>query len=162
MEKKQFIEAGEIVGTHGIKGQVKINPWADSPKFLTKFKTLYIDGKPVKVISTSVHKTNVIAELEGIDDINKAMTYKGKIVSINRDDAHLPKGSYFITDIIGSVVVDEEGNEIGKLVEVMERPASAIYVVKGEVEHLIPDVPEFVRNIDAENGIITVHLIEGM
>lgn len=163
MEKKEFIEAGRIINTHGVAGEVKIEVWLDSPKFFKSFKTLYLqNGEELKVLSTKTHKGFIIAKLEGVDDINAAMRLKGKDVSIRRSDAALPKGAFFLQDIIGATVVEENGREVGKLVEIMERPASNIYVVKGQEEHLIPAVPEFIMSTYAEAGIITVRLIEGM
>ena len=162
MEKKQYIEAGRIVNTHGVAGEVKIEVWLDSPQFLKSFKRCFIDKREVKFLSARVHKGFVIAKLEGVEDVNAAMALKGRTLFIDRDDARLPKGAFFLQDIIGASVVDESGSEIGKLVDVMETPASNVYVVKGEREHLIPAVPEFILSTDADNGIITVHLIEGM
>ena len=162
MEKKQYIEAGRIVNTHGVAGEVKIQVWLDSPQFLKSFKRCFIDRREVKLLSARVHKGFLIVKLEGVEDVNAAMALKGRTVFIDRADARLPKGAFFLQDIIGAAVVDESGNEIGKLADVMETPASNVYVVKGETEHLIPAVPEFILSTDAENGIITVHLIEGM
>ena len=162
MEKKQYIEAGRIVNTHGVAGEVKIEVWLDSPQFLKSFKRCFIDRREVKLLSARVHKGFLIVKLEGVEDVNAAMALKGRTVFIDRADARLPKGAFFLQDIIGASVVDESGNEIGKLVDVMETPASNVYVVKGEQEHLIPAVPEFILLTDADNGIITVHLIEGM
>ena len=162
MEKKQYIEAGRIVNTHGVAGEVKIEVWLDSPQFLKSFKRCFIDRREVKLLSARVHKGFVIAKLEGVEDVNAAMALKGRTLFIDRSDARLPKGAFFLQDIIGASVVDEQGSEIGKLADVMETPASNVYVVKGETEHLIPAVPEFVMSTDVENGIITVHLIEGM
>ena len=162
MEKKQYIEAGRIVNTHGVAGEVKIEVWLDSPQFLKSFKRCFIDKREVKLLSARVHKGFLIAKLENVEDVNAAMALKGRTVFIDRADARLPKGAFFLQDIIGAAVVDESGNEIGKLADVMETPASNVYVVKGETEHLIPAVPEFILSTDAENGIITVHLIEGM
>ena len=90
------------------------------------------------------------------------MPLKNKVIKIDRKDARLPKGSFFIQDILGASVVDEQGNEIGKLTDVMDVPRGQIYEVKGETDHLIPAVPEFILNVDADAGIITVRLIEGM
>ena len=160
--KERFIEAGEIVNTHGVRGEVKILPWTDSAEFLVAFRTLYIDGRPVKVRSSRVHKQTVLASLEGVEDVNAAMRLKGRRVFIDRADAKLPEGGYFIQDIIGAEVVTEDGESIGKLAEVMDAPASMIYVVRGERERLIPAVPEFILKTDADAGIITVRLIEGM
>ena len=162
MEKKQYIEAGRIVNTHGVAGEVKIEVWLDSPQFLKSFKRCFIDRREVKLLSARVHKGFLIVKLEGVEDVNAAMALKGRTVFIDRADARHPKGAFFLQDIIGAAVVDESGSEIGKLVDVMETPASNVYVVKGEREHLIPAVPEFILSTDADNGIITVHLIEGM
>mgnify|MGYP002537006438 FL=1 len=162
MDKKQYIEAGRIVNTHGVRGEVKIEVWLDSAEFLRSFKRVFIGEREIKIESAFVHKGFLIAKLEGVDDVNAAMTFKGREISILRADAKLPKGAFFISDIIGVSVVTEDGTEIGKLVDVLERPASNIYVVKGETEHLIPAVPEFIMSTDAENGVITVRLIEGM
>ena len=162
MEKNTYIEAGRIVNTHGVAGEVKIEVWLDSPRFMRKFKRFFINGSEIKMLSSREHKGFVLAKLEGVDDVNAAMALKGKTVHIHRDDAHLPEGHYFLQDIIGAAVIDESGAEIGRLTEVMETPASRIYVVKGETEHMIPAVPEFILSTDAESGIIKVHLIEGM
>lgn len=162
MEKREFIDAGRIANTHGVAGEVKIEVWLDSPKFFRSFKRIYLGEREMKVVSARTHKDFVIAKLEGIDDINAAMALKGREVTVRREDAALPHGAFFLQDILGARVVDEDGNEIGELVEIMERPASNVYVVKGETEHLIPAVPEFVLATDAENGVITVRLIEGM
>lgn len=162
MEKREEIEAGRIVNTHGVVGEVKIEVWLDSPEFMKKFKRLYLGSRELRVTSAKVHKGFLIAKIEGVDDVNAAMTLKGKTVSIRREDAKLPKGVFFIQDIMGATVVSESGEELGKLVDVLERPAGRIYVVKGEEEHLIPAVPEFIMSTDADAGIITVRLIEGM
>lgn len=160
--KKQYLEAGRIVNTHGVRGEVRIEPWADEAAFLTRFKRFYMDGQPVKVRSCRVHKTLCIASLEGIDDVNAAMALKGKVIFIDRKDAKLPKGTVFLQDILGARVVDEDGNELGVLEQVLPAPAASVYVVKGEREILIPDVPAFILDKDADKGIITVRLIEGM
>ena len=162
MEKRAFIEAGRIVNTHGVSGEVKIEVWLDSPQFLRRCGRVFLGGAERKILSARVQKSFLIAKLEGVEDLNAAMALKGRDVFIAREDAPLPKGGYFIRDILGAAVVDEEGREIGKLTDVLERPASNIYVVEGDTEHLIPAVPEFIRKVDAENGVITVHLIEGM
>ncbi len=162
MEKQQYIEAGKIVNTHGVRGEVKIQVWLDSPEFLRRFKTIYIDAKPVKMLSARVHKGFVIAVLEGVDDINAAMSLKNKTVLIDRADAKLGKGEYFLCDIIGARVENESGELIGVLEDILETPASSVYIVRGESEHMIPAVPEFILKTDAEQGVITVRLIEGM
>ena len=162
MEKSAYIEAGRIVNTHGVAGEVKIEVWLDSPQLLRRCGRIFLNGAEKKLLSGKVQKNFLIAKLEGVEDVNAAMQLKGKDVFIAREDAKLPRGAYFIQDILGASVRDEQGNEIGRLTDVLERPASNIYVVQGETEHLIPAVPEFILNTDAEAGVITVHLIEGM
>ncbi len=163
MEKKALIEAGRIVNTHGVQGEVKIEVWLDSPRFFNSFKRLVLDsGEEIKVLSSRAHKGFAIAKLEGAEDVNAAMRLKGKTVFVRREDAALPRGAFFLQDIIGASVVDESGAEVGKLAEVLELPGQRVYVVKGETEHLIPAVPAFILNTDAAAGVITVRLIEGM
>lgn len=162
MNDKMFVPAGRIVNTHGVQGEVKIEVWLDSPKFMKKFKRLFVGEKEFEILSGKEHKGFFIARLKGVDDINAAMPLKGKDVQVLKEDAKLPKGSFFIQDILGAKVTDEDGNPIGFLKDVMETPASLIYVVQGDTEHLIPAVPEFIKETDPENGIIKVRLIEGM
>ena len=162
MEQRQYIEAGKIINTHGVRGEVKIDVWLDSPEYFCTFKTLYIDGEAVKPVSARPHKGFAIVKLDGTDDINAAMCLKNKTVCISRSDARLPKGGYFLQDSMGAKVVTEDGADVGVLKDILETPASLIYVVSGESEHMIPAVPEFVLETDAENGLITVRLIEGM
>ncbi len=162
MEKSRYIEAGRICNAHGVTGEVKIEVWLDSPQFMKKCGRIFIEGREFKISSAKTHKGFLIARLEGIDDVNAAMSLKARTAYILRSDAKLPQGGYFIQDIIGARVQDEQGREIGRLTEVLERPASNIYVVQGEEEHLIPAVPEFIMSTDFEAGIITVRLIEGM
>lgn len=160
--KKQFIEGGRIVNTHGVRGEVKIDVWTDSPEFLGKIKTLYIDGVPHSQESARPHKGMLLSKLSGVDDINAAMLLKGKLVTFDRADAPLRPGSYFNCDLLGAKCVDSRGGEIGVLTQVMEAPAGMVYVIEGESEHLVPAVPEFVKSVDADSGLIVLELIEGM
>ena len=158
----KYVDAGRIVNTHGIRGEVKIVPWCDSADFLRRYKTLYIDGKPMEVVSSRVHKDNLLAQLRGVEDVNAAMGLKNKTLCIDRADARLPKGSFFLADILGARVVTEDGAELGALADTLDLPGQRVYVVRGEREHLIPAVPEFILHTDADAGVITVRLIEGM
>ena len=162
MAKSKFLEGGEIVSTHGVRGEVKILPWTDSADFLRRFKTLYIDGKAFAVEHSFVHKGCLIALLEGVGDVGAAMALKGRTVCFARADARLPEGSFFLADVLGARVVAEDGTEIGELVDIIENPTQNVYVVRGEREYLIPAVPEFILDTDTENGVVTARLIEGM
>ena len=162
MEKQSFIDAGKIVNTHGVRGEVRIEVWLDSPAMLKRCGRVFLGGEEKKLLSARAHKGFLIAQLEGVTDVNAAQALKNRVLQIARADARLPRGAYFLQDIIGCSVVDESGAEIGKLAEVLELPGQRVYVVRGETEHLIPAVPAFILNTDAEAGVITVRLIEGM
>lgn len=162
MAKEPYLEAGKIINTFGVRGEVKLDPWCDSAEFLKPLKTLYIDSAPRAVASSRVHKGMLIVRFADVEDVNGAMLLKNKIVYFARSDVHLPKGRHFVADLLGAAVVDEQGAEIGKLTEVLDMPAGQVYVVQGETEHTIPAVPEFILDIDADEKTIRVHLIEGM
>lgn len=162
MKNNELLECGKIVNTHGIRGEVKIIPWADSPEFVCGLPAIYIDGKAIKIRNARVHKGNVIALLEGIDDVNAAMLLKEKVVSMSRRDAKLPEGSFFIADIIGLDVICEDGTKLGVLEDILSPSLQQVYVVKGEREVMIPAVPEFILETNVTDGYIKVRLIEGM
>ena len=162
MPREQFIEAGRITNTHGVSGEVKIEVWLDSPDFLKRCGRVFVEGKEYRFRTAKIQNRFLIAGLDGVDSVCSAMELKGKHVYIDRDDAPLKKGEYFLQDIIGIRVADRNGEYIGILEEIFETPASNVYVVKGESEHLIPAVPEFIVETDVENGIMMVDLIEGM
>ena len=174
--QKKYLEAGEIVSTHGVQGEVKILPWADGPEFLLQFDTFYLDGRPYAVRSARVHKTCVLASLEGIDTPEQGMALRGKRVCIDRDEAKLPEGSVFIADLIGCRALDEDGAdiltaaaargedgaELGRIEDVLTMPSSDVYVIAGEKRYMVPAVREFVREIRVDEGYVRLHLIEGM
>ena len=159
--KNKFLEAGQIVGTHGIRGEVKIMPWCDGPDFLKAFRTFYIEGTPYPVESSRVHKNMLLCKLKGIDDVSVAQTYKNKVVHIDRDSAPIARNRVFIADLIG-LPVYAEGQEIGVLKDVYTGPANDVYIVKGQKEYMIPAVSEFLEDVNVDDGYIKVHLLEGM
>ena len=152
--QKKYLEAGEIVSTHGVQGEVKILPWADGPEFLLQFDTFYLDGRPYAVRSARVHKTCVLASLEGIDTPEQGMALRGKRVCIDRDEAKLPEGSVFIADLIGCRALDEDGAELGRIEDVLTMPSSDVYVIAGEKRYMVPAVREFVREIRVDEGYV--------
>ena len=160
----KFLEAGQIVNTHGIKGEVKIVPWCDSPEFLCDFDVLYMDGKAVQVEQARPHKGNVIAKLAGVNDVNAAMCLKNKVVSIDRDEVELPEGRHFLADLFGLEVRNAEtGEVIGTIHDVLTPPANEVYVVKGGAkEYMIPAVDEFLVETNIEEGYVRIRMIEGM
>ena len=162
--KNRYLEAGKIVNTHGIAGEVKIIPWADDPAFLLDFETFYIDSQPVKVLAARVHKSSILVKLKGIDTVNEAARLRDKVVWIDREDAHLPDGRHFLADLLGLEVRDTNTGEVlGTVSDILTPPAHNVYVVKdGRQEHMIPAVDEFVLETNIEEGYLRVRLIEGM
>lgn len=160
MMKKQFLEAGKIVGTHGLKGEVRIDPWCDSASFLSRFKRLFrSDGTELKVLSARVHKNVTIVLFDGIESVEQAEGLKGKIVYISRDDVHLPKGVHFIQDIIGLKAVDaDSGREYGEVTDVIQTGANDVYqITKDGKDHLVPKIPDVISEIDIDAGIVKIN-----
>ena len=169
MDNKEYLEAGKIVNTHGVRGEVRIEPWTDSPAFLASVNTLYIDDKPIKIISSRTHKKFLLASLDGIIHFDDAIKLKNKIIYIKRDDVKLEDGRFFLVDLIGLNAIDSETNEdIGIVSDIMQHPSSDVYVIKNtqntkySSEILIPAVADFVKEINVDAGYIKFRLIEGM
>ena len=161
--RDKYLEAGVIVNTHGIRGEVRIQPWADSPAFLAGFDRFYIDGTPVGVISARVHKNCLVAALAGVDGVDDAIKLKNKTVFIDRDDAPLDEGRYFVADLIGLRALDHEsGAPLGTISDVLSLPSNDVYVITGSRELLVPAVPEFVIETNIDDGYVKIRVIEGM
>ena len=157
--KLEFLEAGEIVSTHGVRGEMKVLPWADGPDFLLDFKRVRIGGVEYKVQSCRVQKTCNLLKVAGIDTMEAAQLMRGKIVEVYRADA--PEGLIFVAELIG-VDVFAQGQLIGKITDVLDYPGNKVYVVKGAHEYMIPAVKQFVLSTDLENNSMEVQIIEGM
>ncbi|GHU88765.1 ribosome maturation factor RimM [Clostridia bacterium] len=156
----KFLEVGKIVSTHGIKGEVRVECWCDGSEFLGRFGELLCGDTPYKVELARPHKSLAIVKLKGVDSVEAAQALRGKILKADVSDVKLPEGRYFVQDLIGMRVADDEtGGEIGVLDDVLSRPAHDIYVVG---EHMIPNVPEFVKSVDMDERVIKVKMIEGL
>ena len=167
MEKKNYLECGKIINTHGVKGALKLESWCNTPEDLAELKRIFISlpggMKEYKVNRASVFKQFVIVELDGVNDFDSALALKNKISFAKRDDFDLDEGDYFIADMIGLSVIDvNNGTVYGKLRDIINRGASDIYVIDTENgEKMMPAVDEFVKKVDIETGIF-VAPIEGM
>ena len=157
--KIQYLEAGEIVSTHGVRGEMKVLPWADGPDFLIDFKRVRIAGTEYKVECCRIQKTCNLLKVQGIDTVEDAQALRGKTVEVYREDA--PADLIFVAELIGMPVL-ADGEEIGKIADVLDYPGNKVYVVKGEHEYMIPAVKQFVLSIDMEQEVMQVQLIEGM
>ncbi len=164
--KKQFLDSGKIVGTHGIRGEVRIEPWADSPAFLSAFKTLYLDerGETAIKVRSRPHKNITLCKIEGVDTIEDAERLRGKIVYINRDDVRLDEGVHFVQDLIGLEVRDfDSGTLYGTLTDVLRTGANDVYEITRDGKHyLAPVIDEVVREINIEEGVVRITPMKGI
>lgn len=157
--KLQFLEAGKIVTTHGVRGEMKVLPWADSPDFLLDFNRVLIDGKEYAVESCRIQKSCNLLKLAGIDTMEAAQAMHGKTLMIYREDTD--PDIIFAAELIG-VDVYYDDKHIGKVADVLDYPGNKVYVVKGEREYMIPAVKAFILSTDMEANRMQVKLIEGM
>ena len=157
--KLEFLEAGEIVTTHGVRGEMKVLPWADGPDFLCDFSRVRIGGREFEVESCRVQKSCNLLKIKGVDSMEAAQTMRGKVVEIYRCDA--PTNLIFAAELIG-IRVMSDGKEVGTLTDVLDYPGNKVYVVEGEHTYMIPAVKAFVLDTDMEAGVMQVRLIEGM
>ena len=157
--KLQFVEAGEIVTPHGVRGEVKVLCWLDDPEMLCEFDRCRIDGKEFEMEQVRVQKTCNLVKLKGVDTMEAAQSMRGKKVELYRED--IDDEVIFAAELIG-VEVYCDGKCIGKIKEVLDYPGNSVYVVRGEHEYMIPAVKQFVLSTDMEKNEMQVKLIEGM
>ena len=157
--KLQYIEAGEIVTTHGVRGEVKVLCWLDDPEMLCEFDRCRIDGKAYEMEQVRVQKTCNLVKLKGIDTMEAAQAMRGKTMELYRED--IDDEVIFAAELIGVEVFCED-KCIGKIKEVLDYPGNSVYVVRGEHEYMIPAVKQFILNTDVDGNRMDVKLIEGM
>ena len=155
----QFIEAGEIVTTHGVRGEVKVLTWLDDPEMLCEFDRCRIDGKEYTMDQVRVQKTCNLVKFRGVDTMEAAQAMRGKTLQLYRED--IDDEVIFAAELMG-VEVFAEGECIGKIAEVLDYPGNSVYVVRGQYEYMIPAVKSFILNTDVEGNRMEVRLIEGM
>ena len=158
-----ILECGKVLNTHGIRGEIKVDNYCDEG-FFKKIKTVLIGGAEYRVKAARDHGAFVLLTLDGIETVEQAMLLKGKPVTVPRSALKLKKGEYLYQDIYGFSVYDLRTEAtIGTLKEVLERPASMVYVIDCDgTEILIPAVEPFHQGVDLEAKVLTLHTIEGM
>lgn len=154
-----FIEAGEIVNTHGVRGEIKMLPWLDGPEDMCGFTRCRIGGKDYAITACRVQNTCDLLKLEGVDTMEAAQALRGKTVTLYRED--MDEDVIFAGDLIGMEVFSQ-AERIGELTQVLDYPGNQVYVVKGEREYLVPAVKEFILSTDLEANRMEVKLLEGM
>ena len=164
--KKEFLEGGKIVGTHGVRGEMRVECWCDTPQFLAKFKTLYFDNGAQKVkVQSRAHKNMVLVKMPGVDTIEQADTLRGKVLYIKRSDIKLDKGVNFVQDLIGLQVTDSSTGEVyGTVNDVLRTGSNDVYEMKdkGGKMYYIPAIPDIVDEIDIEGEVLKITPMKGL
>ena len=162
-------QIGVITQTHGIKGEVKVFPTTDDVKRFKRLEKVTIDsGKKrfeAEIESVKFFKQFVILKFKGFDTIEDIQPYKQAKLLVDREHAvRLRKDEYFVADLIGTKVVSDEGTELGVMTDVIETGANDVYVVKNSEgdEILFPAIKDCVKEVDLENGVITLHVMDGL
>lgn len=163
---EQYLEIGKVVSTHGLRGELRVDPWCDSPQFLCQFKTLYLKKGETKLnVSSRPHKTIAIVKAKGIDTIEEAEKLRGRVLYINRSDARLAPGEYFIQDLMGLDVIDiDTSKSYGKITDVLKTGANDVYQVTDEKkkDYLIPVIDDVVKEIDINGGKVLIKPLKGI
>ncbi len=159
--KKEFLECGRVCAAHGVRGILKVEPWCDSPKVLAAQKRVFVaesEGKysERRVASASVSGSLVLLGIEGVSSREDAFAMKNTVLYLKREDIPLPPGQMLLQDMIGLSVIDADtGRVYGKIKDITDAPRSKIYTVETEGgEVLFPAVPEFVKEIDENRGVL--------
>lgn len=165
---KKMIETGKFVGTHGVRGGLRVQPWCDSPEFLCGLARLYFKNgdemEQLTVRSSRPHGNIVIMELEGVTSIEQAERLRGRVLYLNREDLRLAEGQYLISDLLDCAVFDDmTGEALGKITEVSKTGANDVWHIERDgQEYLIPAIDEVVKQVEPENGRVTIHPIKGI
>ena len=167
--KQEYFEIGQIVNTFGIKGFVKIVPFTDDLERFEELESVFVVKQKqlieMQIEEVKYHKNLVLVKFKGIEDINMAEKYKGCYIKIKRENARkLPKDTYFIADLIGIDVYDENGNLLGKVDDIFNNKSHDVYVIKDDLgkQILLPSTKEVIKDVDVENNKIIIHLIDGL
>lgn len=161
--KNELLQAGKIINTHALKGDIRIYPYCDSAEFICEVKTLYVDNQSYKVTAARVHKGQALVHLKGIERIEDAEPLIGKLIYFSKKDVQLDQGQYFIDDILGLQVQDiDTGVVYGKITDVIETGANDVFEVTGERVLYVPKIDEVVLNIDLKNEVVLIRPLKGL
>lgn len=163
----QFLDVGKIVGTHGIRGDLKVECWCDSQQDFCDIKNLYFDkeGKIlVKKCSARPHKSAILLKIKDINTIEEADVLRGKILYASREDLNIEPDEFFISDVIGCKVIDESGNNYGVVADVLKNPANDVYEVKTPENKIVlmPGIKDIIIDIDPYKEVVLINPMKGL
>lgn len=158
------VAVGRVLGAHGVRGELRVEPLTDDPRRFRKLATLSVAGQAHSILSVRISKDLLLLRLEGVETRDAASALRGEYLYIPLSEAaELPDGAYYHFQLLGLRVRTTEGREIGKVVEVLERPANDVYVVRGpDGDVLVPALKEVVDSIDIQEGWMTVQPVPGL
>ena len=166
---EDLLQVGIITSTHGVRGEVKVYPTTDDPRRFRRLKEVVLDtGKEkmnLEIEGVKFFKQFVILKFKGLDNINDIEKYRQKSLYVTRKNAvRLQRDEYFIADLIGLKVQDEDGKELGTVKDVIETGANDVYEVEmaDGKSLLLPAIKQCILNVDVENGTMQVHVLEGL
>jgi len=163
---KQYLEVGRIVGTHGVRGEMRVECWANSPEFLSGFKRMYLDeGKTELSVACRPHKNITLMRVKGVGSIEDADLMRGKILYIDRDEVELDEGEHFVQDIIGLKVTDCETSQVyGTVKDVLKTGSNDVYEMQAPDGKLyyIPVIPDVIDRLDFDGGAAYIHRMKGL
>jgi 16S rRNA processing protein RimM len=162
-----YLIVGKVRRPHGVRGEVVVEISTDFPDSLMPKKVIYVGEKHKALVVTSLrpHNEGLLLGFEGISTPEQAGRYRNAILSISKSETHtLPEGEFYSYELLGLIVVDEAGNQIGNLSEIIQTGANDVYVVKDNFGKslLLPAIPEVVLNVNLVNGTIRVHILTGL
>ncbi len=162
---KNNLEIGQIVNTHGLRGDLKVIPWCDDPEIFDELAYVIIDGKEYDIEKSRMQKNMVLLKLSGIDDINDAEKYRNKVLTVPREElGELPDGTYYICDLLECGVITDEGRDLGKICDIIKTGSNDVYVVEdgSGKQVLIPVIDEVVLSVDIDEKKIVIKPLKGL
>ena len=162
---ENLLEIGQIVNTHGLRGDVKVMPWCDDPEIFHELAYVLIDGEEYEIQKSSLHKNAVLLKLKGIDHINDAENYRNKVLTIPREElGELPEGTYYICDLLGCSVETVNGRNLGKICDIIKTGSNDVYVVEDitKKQVLIPVIDEVIKSVSIDEKRIVIEPLKGL
>ena len=162
---ENLLEIGQIVNTHGLRGDVKVMPWCDAPEIFHELAYVLIDGEEYEIQKSSLHKNAVLLKLKGIDHINDAENYRNKVLTIPREElGELPEGTYYICDLLGCNVETVDGRNLGKICDIIKTGSNDVYVVEDitKKQVLIPVIDEVIKSVSIDEKRIVIEPLKGL
>ena len=153
----KLFKIGQIINTHGIKGEVKVYPLTEDVNKFKRLKTVLVGGVEKNILGVKFQKDRVILKIEGIDSMNDAETYKEKYIEVASDnEPELPADTYYVSDLKECIVYDTNGKELGRIFDVINTPNNDVYWIQEPKELLIPVLRDIVLSVDINSKKIVI------